>query len=494
MTRFPPMNDNEMRVRFAPSPTGHLHLGGARTALFNWLLARRHGGAFILRIEDTDRERSSAAMTQAILDDLSWLGLDWDEGPYRQADGVSRHRREADRLIVEGCGYRCFCTPEQLAKRREETGGGPEASGYDRFCRERYSAAEAAQRAADGEPHVIRFRVPAGDTTWDDAVCGGISFANSDIEDFVVLRSDKTPVYNLAVVSDDASMRISHVVRGDDHISNTPKQILLYQALGHALPTFAHVPMIIGPDGRRLSKRHGADAVADVGRQGILPWALLNYLALLGWNPGTDEEFFETEELIQRFSLGHINRKSSVFDWEKLRWLNGQHITRSTPQRLEPLVSKELEDQGLVDADFLHGRREWFLGLIDLLKPRARGLQDFAVHARPFLVEEVEYEDQAVAKHWRDPVAVRGRLLALRERLAEVPQWAEEDLEVALRGLAAQLEIGAGKLIHPLRVAVTGTAASPGIFQVLVCIGKEKTLNRMDTAIQYLEATGCSSS
>ena len=481
------MRNDEIRVRFAPSPTGYLHVGGARTALFNWLFARRHGGKFILRIEDTDRERSSDEMTRAILEGMEWLGLDWDEGPFHQADGVERHRADAFRLLETGQAYRCFCTPEELAAKRAEAEGRREAFRYDRTCMLRVSPEEAEHRAAAGQPYTIRFRVPEGKTVWDDAVHGRLEFDNDDIEDFIILRSDGTPIYNLAVVSDDIEMRMTHVIRGDDHISNTPKQILLYRALGHEPPTFAHVPMILGPDGKRLSKRHGATAIGEYRDQGILSWAMVNFLALLGWSPKTDEEVMSVNELIERFSLEGINKKSAIFDTQKLVWLNGQHLTRADATTLEPLVTDRLVREGLINSDTLAERRDWLLGLIDLLKVRARSLDDIVRQARPYLVEEIEYEASAVAKHWKNPQEVRARLAALRQRYATISQWDEEPLETELRALADELGIGGGKLIHPLRVAVTGLAVSPGIFEVLVALGPDLTIRRLDAAIEALD-------
>ncbi|HEY8483100.1 MAG TPA: glutamate--tRNA ligase [Longimicrobiales bacterium] len=479
----------QVRVRFAPSPTGYLHVGGARTALFNWLFARRHGGVFVLRIEDTDRERSSEEMTRAILDGMEWLGLHWDEGPFHQADGIERHRRDALRLVETGHAYRCFCTPEELEARRERARavGAEESYRYDRTCLLTVSPEEAEQRAAAGQPYAVRFRVPEGVTAWDDVVKGRVEFNNADIEDFIILRSDGTPVYNLAVVSDDIHMRITHVIRGDDHVSNTPKQILLYRALGHEPPIFAHVPMILGPDGKRLSKRHGATAVGEYREQGILPWAMVNFLALLGWSPGTDEEIFEVAELIERFSLEGINTKSAIFDPQKLEWLNGQHLSRASAERLEPLVTERLVRAGLANEEVLRARRDWYLALIDLLKVRARSLEDIVVQARPYFLEEIEYDQEAVQKHWKDPAEVRARLVALRERYATVKSWDEATLEAELRALADELAVGAGKLIHPLRVSLTGVAVSPGIFEVLALMGPELTLRRLDAAIAELE-------
>ncbi len=481
------MSNDKIRVRFAPSPTGFLHVGGARTALFNWLLARRHGGVFVLRIEDTDRERSSEEMTRAILEGMEWLGLNWDEGPFHQADGVERHRRDALRLLETGQAYRCFCTQEELTEKRARAEGAQQAYRYDRNCMLTVSPEEAEQRAAAGQPYTVRFKVPEGVTAWDDAVHGRLEFDNADIEDFIILRSDGTPIYNMAVVSDDAEMRITHVIRGDDHISNTPKQIMLYQALGYDVPTFAHVPMILGPDGKRLSKRHGATAVGEYRGEGILPWAMVNFLALLGWSPGGDREVMSVEELIDLFSLEGIHKKSAIFDTQKLVWLNGQHLSLASAEQLEPLVTEELVARGIANSDALLERRDWYLGLIDLLKVRARSVGDIVRQARAYLVDEIEYEEQAVQKHWKNPAEVRARLAALRGRYDAIESWDEESLESELRSLADELGVGAGKLIHPLRVSVTGLAVSPGIFEVLVALGPDLTLRRLDAALDALE-------
>lgn len=479
-------NTDQIRVRFAPSPTGYLHVGGARTALFNWLFARHHGGVFVLRIEDTDRERSSELMTRAILEGMEWLGLDWDEGPYHQADGLERHRAAALRLLETGHAYRCFCTPEELEERRTRARDSQLAYRYDRRCLLEVEPEEAEHRAAAGQPFTIRFRVPEGRTSWDDAVHGRIEFDNSEIEDFIILRSDGTPIYNLAVVSDDVEMGITHVIRGDDHISNTPRQIMVYQALGATLPTFAHVPMILGPDGKRLSKRHGATAIGEYREQGILPEAMTNFLALLGWSPGGNEEIFTIPELIERFTLEGINKKSAIFDPKKLEWMNGQHLSRMPAAELEPELTEKLVARGIVSSDALAARRDWYLDLIDLLKTRARNLDELARHASAYLLEEVAYDEAAVRKHWKDPAAIRAQLGALRDRYAALESWDEATLETELRALADELGVGAGKLIHPLRVALTGLAVSPGIFEVLVAMGRDLAMKRIDAALAAL--------
>jgi glutamyl-tRNA synthetase len=476
------MTDAAPRLRFAPSPTGYLHVGGARTALFNWLLARKLGGTFVLRIEDTDRTRSSDEMTQAILDGMTWLGLDWDEGPYHQADGFERHRAQAIQLLEQGAAYRCFCTAEQLQAKRDAM---KEEYRYDRFC-ELVTPEEASRRAAAGEPFTVRFRVPEGTTEWVDQVHGTTRFRNEDVEDFIILRSDGTPIYNLAVVSDDIEMRITHVIRGDDHLSNTPKQIMLYQALGASVPVFAHLPMILGPDGKRLSKRHGATAVGEYAGLGILPRALLNFLALLGWNPGDETEIMLAEELISRFSIERVNRKSAVFDHEKLEWMNAQHISRMPATELLPLVQPLLLDAGLLsEADFTD-QHDWLCGLIDMLKVRARVPEAIVEQARAYLTPEIEYEEAAVAKHWKDPEETIGRLEAVRAALESIESWSPQAVEMALREAADRLGIGFGKIVHPLRLALTGTTVSPGIDEVVAHMGTARVARRLDRAITFL--------
>ncbi len=477
-----------IRVRFPPSPTGYLHVGGARTALFNWLFARHHGGALVLRIEDTDRDRSKPEHTEAILHALRWLGLDWDEGPYYQSDGVERHRRDALGLLSAGKAYRDFTTPEELAQQREAAKGGASDRRVPRRRAESLAPDEAEELEATGVPHAVRFRVPDGETVWDDMVHGEMSFQNEDIDDLVILRSDGSPTYNLAVASDDAEQRISHVIRGDDHLSNTPKQILIYEAMGWPVPIFGHVPMILGSDGKRLSKRHGATAVGDYEEEGFLAKAMVNFLALLGWSPGDDQEIMTVEDLVDRFSMDRVLKKSSVFDPKKLDWLSGQHFNASTAVELEPYLTEGLEAAGLATVDELQERWDWYLGLIDLLKTRARRVSDLVDLARPFLTEELDFDAEAVQKHWlKSPEETLERLTTLRSRLAD-GAWNVVAMEEIIRGYAEETSVGAGKVIHPLRVAVTGRPASPGIFEVLDFLGRERVLARLDWAIERLEA------
>jgi glutamyl-tRNA synthetase len=476
---------DSMRVRFAPSPTGYLHVGGARTALFNWLIARKLGGVFVLRIEDTDRERSTDASTQTILDGMTWLGLTWDEGPFYQADGFDRHRGEAERLLAEGKAYRCFCTVEELNAKREQL---KDEYRYDQKCRA-VPAAESDARAAAGEAHTIRFRVPEGETRWDDVVHGDTRFDNASIDDFIILRTDRTPIYNLAVVSDDIDMRITHVIRGDDHLANTPKQILLYQALGAPVPSFGHLPMILGPDGKKLSKRHGATAVGDYAQLGVLPEALFNFLAFLGWNPGDEREVMEKDELIQSFSLERINKKSAIFDTEKLFWMNGRYLEKKPAEELLPLVAPLMVEEGLITEADVEGRRDWLLHMLELLKVRARKVEEIRDQSRVFFGDEVVYDPDSVAKQWKDP-ATADRLLAVHTALERLEPWTPEAIEAALRAAAEGLGVGFGKVAQPLRVALTGSAASPGIDHVVFLLGRAQALARIVRARERMVATG----
>ncbi len=472
------------RLRFAPSPTGFLHVGGARTALFNWLYARRHGGQFLLRVEDTDRARSTDASTRAIFEGLEWLGLGWDEEVVYQGANLPRHQADAQRLVSSGAVYPCFCTQEEIAERRAAAEAAGGAFMYDRRC-DRLPPMEVARRVEEGEPHVLRFRVPDGDTAWTDLVHGRISFPNKDIEDFVVLRSDRTPVYNMAVVSDDVAMAVTLVMRGDDHIPNTPKQILLYHALGAELPEFAHLPMIHGTDGKKLSKRHGATAVGDYRHEGILPEAMLNFLALLGWSPGGDREVMTRDEMVALFSADGLLKKAAVFDPQKLEWMNGQHLMRMPLDALAALVAPAVGAAGLAPAaELLGARRGWFDKLLEQLRVRSRTVDDVARQAAVYLRDAVTYDDDAVAKHWRKDPAQAHRLLgAARDALAGLASWDAAAMEPALRGAAEAHGVGAGKLFQPLRVALTGSAASPGMFDVLELLGRERSLARVDAAL-----------
>jgi glutamyl-tRNA synthetase len=471
---------SSVRVRFAPSPTGYLHVGGARTALFNWLYARRHGGAFILRIEDTDAERSSAEMVTGILDGMKWLGLTWDEGPgiggpnapYFQSQRHDRHRAAAASLIADGRAYYCYCSAERLRQERERADARGEGWQYDRHCLN-LSRDQIAELEAANTPRAIRFRVPPGKTAFDDVVHGPIEFDGDHIEDFVIVRSDGHPIYHLSVVIDDIDMGITHIVRGDDHISNTPKHVLLFNALAAPLPVFAHVPLILGADKKRLSKRHGATSVMEYERQGYFSDAVVNFLALLGWSPGDDREIMSRRELIDSFTLEGITGSNAVFDVAKLDWMNGQYVARMPLEQLTEAVVPLLVSEGLWPAGAPGDG--WLLRLIELLRRRAKRLTDFVDQARPFLLDTVEYEPQAVKTHLTVPHLSK-HVTALVRALREVMPFDEPHVEAAVRQTAEQQDIKAAPLIHATRVAVTGRTASPGLFEVLVLLGRERTV------------------
>jgi glutamyl-tRNA synthetase len=478
------------RVRFAPSPTGFLHVGGARTALFNWLYARRHGGVFVLRIEDTDVERSSADMVTGILNGLRWLGLDWDEGPetggphapYFQMQRQHRHREAAARLVDQGRAYYCFCSPDRLREEREKAEARGEAWQYDRRCLS-LDAARVGQLVAEGAPRAIRFKVPAGRTAFDDAVHGPIEVDSANIDDFVIVRSDGNPIYHLSVVVDDVDMGITLVIRGDDHISNTPKHVLLFTALDAPVPRFAHVPLILGADKKRLSKRHGATSVDEYRTQGYLPAAMVNFLALLGWSPGDDRELMSRAELIESFTLEGISGGDAVFNAEKLDWMNGQYIGRMSPAELALAVRPLLGAAGLAGHPIV-ADESMLERLLELLRPRARRLTDFVEQAAPLLNDPAEYEP-AADKHLSVP-GLADHLDALAMALRTVEPFAENTVEAALRAVASERNVKAGALIHATRVAVTGRTASPGLFEVLVLIGRERTLARLGRLNAFL--------
>jgi len=473
------------RLRFAPSPTGYLHVGGARTALFNWLYAKKYGGQFLLRIEDTDKARSTDESTRAIFEGLEWLGLNWDEQVVYQGANLPRHQADAKRLLEIGAAYRCFCTPAELDERRREAEARKEAFRYDRRC-DLLPRDEVERRVAAGMPYVIRFRLPDGVTEWDDLVHGRIAFPNKDIDDFVILRSDGTPIYNLAVVSDDISMRITIVMRGDDHISNTPKQIQLYHALGAPLPTFAHLPMIHGLDGKKLSKRHGATAVGDYQHYGLLPGAMLNFLALLGWSPGGDREVMTIPEMIELFSVDGLQKKAAIFDPKKLEWMNGQHLSMVPLEDLEPRVTPKIIEARLATEEELVERRDWYLRLLELLRVRSRTIDDIVNQARPYFLEDIDYDPVAVAKNWKDTAEAASLLGDTRDALSSVEVWDTPMLESSLRSLAEKRGIAAGKIFQPLRVALTGLTVSPGIFEMLVQMGRALSIKRIDKALKKL--------
>jgi glutamyl-tRNA synthetase len=481
-----------IRVRFAPSPTGYLHIGGARTALFNWLYARRHGGTFLLRIEDTDAERSSWDMVAGIVDGLRWLGLDWDEGPdvggphapYFQSQRIETYRAMAERLVAHGRAYYCYCSPDALQQKRQSA----EAAGggwvYDRTCCA-LGVDEIAAREAAGTPRAIRFKVPAGRTTFGDLVRGAIEFDNAHIEDFVIFRSDRQPTYHLSVVVDDIDMAITHVVRGDDHISNTPKQVLLYQAFEAPPPEFAHVPLILGPDRKRLSKRHGATSVMEYQRLGYLPEALVNFLSLLGWSPGDDRELLTRDELIAAFAFEGISGGNAVFNPEKLDWFNQQHLLRLPMDQLATRVEPFLREAGMWRLELAGDERQWFLRVLELVKPRVKRLTQFVDELRLFLEPAVSFDEAAVDKHLARS-EIRDAITALARTLSELQPFTREALEASVRSLAEVHGVKAAALIHATRVAVTGRAVSPGLFEVLELLGRERATARVQDALGLL--------
>ncbi len=475
-----------VRVRFAPSPTGHLHVGGARTALYNYLFARAHSGTFILRIEDTDAERSTEHSLQAIVSGLRWLGLAWDEGhgvggphgPYLQSGRRSLYEARAERLAAAGRAYPCFCTPEELEVRRIRQLERGEDPRYDGRCRA-LSAEERAERARTGPPPALRFALPEPEeVAWEDLVRGRVSFQSERLDDFVLLRADGVPTYNFACVVDDLEMRISHVIRGDDHVSNTPRQILLYRAFGAEPPAFAHASMILGPDGKRLSKRHGATSVEAFGELGFLPEAMVNFLALLGWALDGSTELFTLAELERAFRLERVIPSPAIFDVAKLEWMNAQHLKRlSEPDRVGRVMAF-LSARGHV----LSSRGpEWGTAFVRALGERLRTLAD-AEDLGAFVLREPPPADAAAWAELLAKPAAGERLEALAGRLRALPEWSHAALEEATRGLARELGHKAGDVIAPARVALTGRTASPGIFDVLWLVGRERSLARLAAA------------
>jgi glutamyl-tRNA synthetase len=475
---------NQVRVRFAPSPTGYLHVGGARTALFNWLFARHHRGKFILRIEDTDVARSSDEMVEGILRGMRWLGLSWDEGPYFQSERIEHYRAFAAELLSSNYAYRCFCSPEDLAARREAQKSNTQNWNYDRRCLS-ISPEESASRTKNGELFAVRFLVPEGKTSFRDGVFGEIEVDNKTLEDFVLLRSDGMPTYHLSVVVDDLDMDITHVIRGADHISNTPKQILLYKATKHALPEFAHLPLIMGPDKRRLSKRHGATSVMAYAEMGFLPAAFFNFLALLGWSPGNDREILSRQELIELFSLDGVGKANAVFGLEKLDWFNGQYVNRATPQELRDLAVQELRAHNLWAANEA-GLSEILLDRsLELLKSRIRKISDISTTFRAFFTENFDYDKDAAARFLTE-----SRLKDLLENLCLAYQndheFTLESAEKTLRSIAESAGVKAGLLINALRVGLTGQGVAPGLFEIMQALGRERTLKRIKRLAEYL--------
>jgi len=466
-----------VRTRFAPSPTGYLHVGGARTALFCYLYARKHGGQFVLRIEDTDLERSTAESVNAILEGMTWLGLDYDEGPFYQTQRFDRYNQIIDELLDKGLAYRCDCPKERLEKLRVDQMARKQKPRYDGCCRHK--------QVDPSQPHVIRFKNPAdGVVIVDDLIRGRMPFANEELDDLIIRRSDGTPTYNLSVVVDDADMEITHVIRGDDHINNTPRQINILRALGFEPPRYAHVPMILGDDGARLSKRHGAVSVISYRDMGYLPEALLNYLVRLGWSHG-DQEIFSIEQMIELFDISDVNKAASSFNTSKLDWLNQQYLQQAEPARVTRLLSPHM---GRLDIDPSTGP-----DLVDVVKAqaaRAKTLVELAEISAFCYRDFDEFDEGSAKKHLR--LVAREPLEKLRAgfELMAFEDWTPEQLKHVVEGVAEELQLNLGKVAQPLRVAIVGRAASPGIEETLMLVGKEATLRRIDKALGYIAARG----
>jgi glutamyl-tRNA synthetase len=457
-------------TRFAPSPTGLLHVGGVRTALFSWLYARRTGGKFILRVEDTDRERSTEEAVRVILEGMEWLGLKADEGPYYQTQRFERYREVIAGMLAAGTAYHCYCTKQELEALREGQNARKEKPRYTGICR-------ARTEPRPGIAPVVRFKNPlTGEVVVNDLVHGPVTFQNSELDDLIIARSDGTPTYNYCVVVDDMDMGITHVIRGDDHLNNTPRQMNMLQALGATPPVYAHVPMILGPDGAKLSKRHGAVSVLQYAEDGYLPDALLNYLVRLGWSHG-DQEVFTREEMIAAFDIHDVNKAASAFNPEKLLWLNQQHMVRAAPATLVPYLRSQLQRLGLDSTD-----QTLLEGVIIVQRERAKTLKEMAQNSRFFFGEQIDLDPKAVAKHLTGEES-RQFLRTARERLAALTTWDSARLHTTLNDLATQLGTGLGKIAQPLRVAVTGTAVSPPIDATLALLGRSRSLARIDAAL-----------
>lgn len=487
MTEVTSTHTGTARVRFAPSPTGYLHVGGARTALFNWLYARKHRGTMILRIEDTDAERNKPELVEGIIDGLKWLGVDWDEGPFYQSERTSLYRESAKKLLANGTAFLCYCPPERYVG-GDHAKEGAEKSQLRKVLR--CTCRDGKPPSPDTKP-AIRFKVPLGGSTkFLDAVFGEREFANDDIEDFVLLRSGKEDedfgqaMYQMSVVVDDIDMRITHVVRGADHISNTPKQVLLYRALGVEPPVFAHVPLILGADKSRLSKRHGATDVNMYRREGFLPEAFRNFLALLGWAPGGDEEFFRTNDLIERFSLEGVSRTNGVFDRAKLEWFNTQYLQKLPIEDLLPDVEQQLRQDRLWKEEWAVGAgHEWFRKTVDLLRPRVRLLPDFSKWSRAFFSDEFALDPAAKAKFWKDE-RVPALLKNLADALGALAEWNHDACDHASRKVAEEAGVKAGLLINATRVAIVGQAVAPPLFDTMVVLGQERVVRRLREALR----------
>lgn len=477
--------DATARLRFAPSPTGTLHVGGARTALFNWLLARRHKATLILRIEDTDRERSTQPSVQAILDGLGWLGISWDEGPYFQSGRGEHYNEACEELLRRGRAYPCFCSVERLDALRQKAQAESRPFVYDGCCRD-LGAEEVERRKAAGEAWTLRFRIEPGSTTvFHDLIGGERRFENDALGDFVIRRSDGSPIYHLTVVVDDHLMGITHAVRGDDHLSNTPRQILIFEALGWDVPDYAHLPLIQGQDRARLSKRHGATSVMQFAEEGFVPEAMFNFLGLLGWSLDAETEVMSKETMIANFSLDRINRSAAVFDRTKLEWMNGVYLRQLGAAEVAARMRPRLLAHGVAESELETARLE---ALVALELERSRTLAEMESNLGFFFMTQLEdYEEAPARKHFMKE-GVAEVLEKLEREIAEAPDFTVGGLETHLRAFAETAGLGFGKIVHPLRLALTGRAASPGIFDVIVGLGRERSVARLRQARAWVRS------
>ncbi len=474
-------SEENIRVRFAPSPTGFLHVGGARTAIFNWLFARKHNGTFLVRIEDTDIERSDPEMVERILEGLKWLGMESDEPVVYQSDNRDKHQQAVQLLLESGQAYRCFCTPKELEEKRADAQD-DESYQYDKTCRS-LPGEVIAENLQQKKPFAVRFKTPEGWINFKDRVYKKISVDTEEIDDFIIQRRDGTPVYQLAVVVDDASMGITNVIRGEDHLSNTPKQILLYKALGYDVPKFAHLPLILGTDGARLSKRHGATSVEEYRNKGYLNTALFNYLTLLGWSPKSNREIFMPDELISQFVLLRVSKSSAVFDEQKLYWVSDEHFKRWSAEDLLPLAEKELQKVGLIELD--ENQRLYLLQVLELLKSRLKVMSELVKFGRYFWEDPQEYDEEAVTRFWSDR-QVNAVMKKWADQLESIQDFNPETIEAELRSLADREGITAAQIIHPTRIAVTGMGVSPDIFTVMHLLGKDTCVCRFSNSLECL--------
>lgn len=464
---------SEIRVRFAPSPTGFLHIGGVRTALFNWLFARHHQGKFILRIEDTDQERSTDESIQAILEGMKWLGLDWDEGPFRQTERLTLYRQHADRLLAEGKAYHCYCLPEELEERRKAAMKAGRPPKYDGRCRN-------LARPIEGKSAALRFKAPLeGETIFEDMVKGRVSFENQQLDDLIIIRSDGWPTYNFCVVVDDSLMKITHVIRGDDHLNNTPRQIMMFQAFNYPLPKFGHVSMILGSDKARLSKRHGATSIMEYKKMGYLPEAMINYLVRLGW-AYKDQEIFSLSELVDHFSMESVGSSASIFNPEKLLWLNAHYIKSGDPARMVALMLEQMKALGLINGFKIEAEKLKDAYLV--LKERSRDLNELVHTAIDYFVDEIKIDPEASKKLGPEAIPL---LREVREKLLSIPME-HDPLEKMFKEVMANTGKKMGEVAQPLRIALTGKTVSPGIYEVFRLLGKERSILRIERAIQLL--------